>query len=151
MLDERGVVMILNVEEKVQNLSHRDPVFIRADETLRAAASKMWTENVGVLVVGNDHRMLGIISERDVVGRLGRGGDPDTLTVGEVMANHIVSAQPGDPIYEAAFRMLDEEIRHVPVLDAYGQVFGMVSVRDLLRPLLLDALGTTGKTDRRAG
>lgn len=140
--------MQLNLEEKVQNLSHREPVFIGPDETLRTATDRMWREDVGVLVVGDGHRLAGIISERDVVQRIAQGADPDTSTVGEAMAHHVISAHSGDPLYEAAFRMLNEEVRHVPVVDELDRVVGMVSVRDLLRPLLLDALGTTGKEAR---
>ncbi len=140
--------MRLNLEEKVQSLSHRDPVFIHPDETLRAATRRMWSEDVGVLVVSNDHRPIGIISERDVVARVARGADPDVSTVGEAMVHAVISARTGDPLYEAAFRMLNEEVRHVPVLDDADRVVGMVSIRDLLRPLLLDALGRAGEAGR---
>ena len=52
------------------------------------------------------------------------------------MSHDVVSVRPDDTLYDAAVDMLDLSIRHVPVLDERGAVLGMVSVRDLLRPLL---------------
>ena len=56
------------------------------------------------------------------------------------MSHDIVSLRPNDTLYDAAVDMLDLGIRHVPVLDEHGTVLGMVSVRDLLRPLLTTSL-----------
>jgi CBS domain-containing protein len=51
-----------------------------------------------------------------------------------------VSLQPADRLYDAAVHMLDLGIRHVPVVDERGTVEGIVSIRDLLRPLLVRSL-----------
>jgi CBS-domain-containing membrane protein len=56
------------------------------------------------------------------------------------MTRCVVSARVGDSLCDAAYQMLDGVIRHLPVVDDNGRVIGMVSVRDLLRPLLLDAV-----------
>ncbi len=56
------------------------------------------------------------------------------------MSHDVVSIRPDDTFYDAAVDMLDLGIRHVPVLDERGAVLGMVSVRDLLRPLLTASL-----------
>jgi len=132
--------MNLYLQDKIESLTQREPVFVSPHETLRSVAHTMWVENVGVLVVGEPQRALGMISERDVVGRIGQGGDADTLTAEQAMTRYVVAAQVGDPVHEAAFEMLDGSIRHLPVVDEGGRVVAVVSVRDLLRPLLLDAL-----------
>jgi CBS domain-containing protein len=101
----------------------------------------MWAEDVGALVVGDARHPIGLISERDVVAELGQGADPDAKTAEEAMTNYVVSARLGDPLFDAASEMVDDGIRHLPVVDDGGNVVGMISARDLLRPLLLDALG----------
>jgi len=108
--------------------------------TLRSVAHKLWSESVGVVVIGDERHALAVISERDIVAELAHGADPDVTTAGDTMTAHVISVRPEDPLYEAAGHMLDDGIRHLPVIDKDHRVAGMVSVRDLLRPLLLDAL-----------
>jgi len=123
---------------RVEGLKHREPVIACADETLRSIAHTMWMENVGALVIGDERRPLGIISERDLVSQIGQGADLDTVTAEQVMTPYLVAARVGDTLDDAAYQMLEAAIRHLPLLDDDGRVVGMVSVRDLLRPLLSD-------------
>jgi CBS domain-containing protein len=133
--------MTPHTRDAVATLARRAPVVIAADETLRAVAHTLWTESVGALVVGDARHPVGVISERDVVTALAQGADPDAVTAADVMTRHVISARLEDPLFDAASRMLDDAIRHLPVADENGTVVGMVSIRDLIRPLLLDALG----------
>ena len=119
----------------------RPAVIVAPDVTLRTIAHTLWEESVGAAVVGTAHAPVGIVSERDIVAALGRGKDPDTVTAGEIMTAPVVAARPGDRLVDVAYLMFDDVIRHVPILDEHGDVSGIVSVRDLLRPLLVDALG----------
>jgi CBS domain-containing protein len=121
---------------KVESLKNREPVFAEPDATLRSVAHTMWVENVGALVVGDARRPLGIISERDLVSQTGQGADLDTVTAEQAMTSHLIAARTGDTLDDAAYQMLDDAIRHLPLVDGDGRVVGMVSVRDLLRPLL---------------
>ncbi len=130
----------MSLEEKVQSVSSRAPVLVEPEATLRAAARTMWLESVGALVVGDERHPLGVLSERDVMAALARGCDPDVVTAGEAMTGHVVATRFEDPLHEAAYQMLDNAIRHVPVVDEHGRVVGMVSIRDLLRPILLDGM-----------
>lgn len=135
--------MTAHVTDPVASLSSRPPVFARPDETLRDVAHRLWEESIGALVVGSPHHPLGVISERDVVGALAVGADPDVLTAGEAMTAYVISARPDDPVFDAASQMIDDAMRHIPIIDTDGVVVGVVSARDLLRPLLIDALAGT--------
>lgn len=95
---------------------------------------------IGAVLIGTPKRPLGIISERDVVTALARGANPDEMRASAAMSTGLVALQPADAVYDAAVDMLDLGIRHVAVLDELGTVVGMVSVRDLLRPLVISAL-----------
>jgi CBS domain-containing protein len=132
--------MTLHVADRLRELPHREPVLADATATLRDVAYTSWTESVGMAVVGDARHPQGVISERDVVAALAQGGDPDSMTAVEAMTTYIISARPEDPLFDVAGQMIDDEIRHLPILDENGTVVGMVSVRDLLRPMLLDAL-----------
>jgi CBS domain-containing protein len=132
--------MTLHVAARLRALPRREPVVASPEATLRSVAHTLWSESVGMAVVGDVDHPRGVISERDIVSALAQGGDPDTMTAADGMTTFMISARPHDPLFDIASQMIDEEVRHVPILDDRGAVIGMVSVRDLLRPLLLDAL-----------
>jgi len=132
--------MLSTVWTKVKEVATREPVVVAPETPLRVAAEMMARDSIGALVVATGHRTVGILSERDVVTAIGRGANPDTATVAGAMSEDVVSLRPHDTLYDAAVDMLDLGIRHVPVFDERGTVVGMVSVRDLLRPLLTASL-----------
>lgn len=125
----------------VETVGSHNPLFVAPDTTLRHVARKMWEQSVGALLVRDARRVLGIISERDLATALAQGVDPDRATAASAMSADVVSLRAGDTLYDAAIDMLDVGIRHVPVIDEHGEVQAIVSVRDLLRPLLVRALG----------
>jgi CBS domain-containing protein len=125
---------------RIEEVARHDPVVVGPELRLREVAAIMDRHGIGAVIVGTTKRAVGILSERDIVTALASGADPDEATAARAMSHEVVSVHPGDVIYDAAVDMLDLGIRHVPVLDEHGTVLGMVSVRDLLRPLLLGAL-----------
>lgn len=129
----------------------RPAVMVRADDTLRAVALQLWEAGVGAAVVpGEGTAITGVISERDVVAQLAVGADPDRVTAAEAMSRNVVSAQPADPVLDVVFLMLDAGVRHIPVVaDDVDQLIGVVSMRDLLRPLLVDRFGGTPEEPSR--
>jgi CBS domain-containing protein len=132
--------MDITIRDQAQNAT-RPPVIMPPDASLQTVARRMWEAGVGAAVVVDDDHPLGIISERDIVGRIAQGSDLDTTTAEQVMTPTIASARPDDRVLEVIFLMTDSGIRHVPVIDEHGRVEGMVSIRDLLRPLLVANLG----------
>jgi signal-transduction protein with cAMP-binding, CBS, and nucleotidyltransferase domain len=121
---------------RVDDVATHDAVIVSPETPLRKVADVMADNGIGAVIVGTANNALGIISERDIVAALASGADPDQARAAEAMSAHVVSVRPTDTVYDAAVDMLDLGIRHVPVVDEQGQVLGMVSVRDLLRPLM---------------
>jgi CBS domain-containing protein len=119
----------------------RPAVIVSPDTPLRTVANTLWAESVGAAVVGTADEPIGILSERDIVVALGHGKEPDAVTASEVMTAPVIAARPEDQLVDVAYLMFDGVIRHVPIIDERGHVTGIVSVRDLLRPLLVNALG----------
>ena len=132
--------MSITLRDRARELT-RPPVLVPPGDSLRRVARTLWEESVGAAVVGTVEHPVGVISERDVVAQLAQGADPDTVVAEDAMTRRVISARPDDPLLDAAFIMLDDVIRHVPLDDEDGTVTGMVSMRDLLPPLLVEAAG----------
>jgi CBS domain-containing protein len=124
----------------IQDVASHDPVTIDEGATLRGAARQLWSANIGAAVVLRDDRPVGILSERDIVAHLAKGADPATFTAGEAMTPQFLIAEPTDRVLSAVIDMIDRGIRHLPLFDDAHRCVGMVSMRDLLRPMLIDAL-----------
>jgi CBS domain-containing protein len=108
--------------------------------TLRAAAQELYRADIGILAVRDEGHLVGLLSERDLVRAVAHHADLDTLTVAEAMSSPPVTARPDDPVLDVALVMLDDGIRHLPLVDEYGRQAGLISLRDLIRPLVLQAM-----------
>jgi len=108
-------------------------VVIQRGATVREAASLMSEKNVGMLAVLEGERLVGLVSERDVVRRVVcRGLDPAKCRVDEIMTADIVVAQWGDDYRDAMRKMDRAKVRHLPVVKEQRLV-AIVSMRDLMR------------------
>ena len=114
-------------------LSSRPVVMVSRKSTVREAIEIMASARVGGVVVFDESRLQGIFSERDVMLRVVlEGRDPRTTAVEEVMttAVHTIGMHAtGD---EALRIMLQEHIRHLPLVDDHGRAIAVVSMRSLL-------------------
>jgi CBS domain-containing protein len=104
------------------------------------AARLLHAESIGALAVSVDRELVGVIAERDIVDAVGRRIDLSVARVSDHLSSPIVSARPSDTVLDVALQMLDVGTRHLPLVDAFGHPQGMVSLRDLLRPLVLQAM-----------
>lgn len=100
------------------------------NDSLRAAAERMWRQQTGSLIVTEDGRLAGIITERDLLRAVALGTDPDKATVDDVMTAEVFTVLPGMPLQEAAREMAVRWIRHLPVVE-HGEILGVVSMRDV--------------------
>jgi CBS domain-containing protein len=99
-------------------------------DSLRSAASRMWRQQTGSLVVVGNSQLLGIITERDVLRAVALGADPDKTTVDDVMTVEFFTVAPHIPLQQAAREMAARWIRHLPVVEG-GELLGVVSMRDV--------------------
>jgi CBS domain-containing protein len=105
---------------------------------LSEVAEALAADEVGALCVTETGRLAGIVSERDLVVHLADGGENAPLTAADVMSADLVTVSPDEEVMVAARRMVDAQVRHLPVLDD-GLVAGIVSMRDLFSVLVDDA------------
>jgi CBS domain-containing protein len=109
---------------------------IGPDRSLFDTARLMTDHKVGAAVVTTEDGRPGIITERDVLRAIADGADPGSTPVERYMTANAITASPAWDVTEAAHRMIDGGFRHLIVLDADGQVGGILSIRDLVRTLL---------------
>ena len=107
--------------------------------TLADAVAALNAHNVGALVITDqDGAIAGILSERDVVRRLGRDAAATlSLAIAECMTRSVVTASRDTPVSEVMERMTRFRIRHMPVAED-GQLVGIVSIGDVVKRRIED-------------
>ena len=111
---------------------------IGPDETVYEALQKMAEANVGCLVVLEDGKLVGIISERDYARNVVLKGRTSPAThVREIMNTAVLYVTPDRTVEECMALMTDRRIRHLPVIDQ-GQLIGLISIGDLVKSIITD-------------
>jgi CBS domain-containing protein len=112
-----------------------DVITITPTESVASLLAQLAEHNVGALLVvdtGNDGRVIGVVSERDVVRRIAeRGAALLEASVEEIMSAMIVSCSSHDSIDSVAETMTERRVRHMPVIDD-GELVGIVSIGDVV-------------------
>ena len=114
----------------------------KTTETLADAARKMRDLGVGSLpICGEDDRLKGMITDRDIVVRcIAEGGDPTTMRVEELAEGKPVTIGADDSVEEALHTMMEHDVRRLPVIDGH-ELVGIVSQADVARNLPEEKVG----------
>ncbi len=117
-----------------RDAAHCVVVAMQPSETVMAAVHKLAKHDKGSIMVCNDEgKLLGIITERDIVRKcLTSGKDLDKTKIQDIMTTRVVIAKPEDDLSYAINAMKEAKIRHIPIVDAQEKAIGMISMRDLL-------------------
>ena len=116
----------------VKDLMKRAVTTVGPDSSLAVAAGKMRDQDVGCLPVVDGKRLLGIVTDRDIVVRgVAEALDPHRAAVREAMSTIAIAGSPEQTAEEAEAMMDVHRIAHLPVIDRRGQLVGLVSLRDL--------------------
>lgn len=96
------------------------------------AATKMNDDKVGALVVCDGFRVVGIVTERDMLRRVvAKRHDPAKLKVAQVMTEKVICCQPGTHVDEVRNIFMSRRIRHMPVVAEDDAIMGLISIGDL--------------------
>ncbi|MGP6188831.1 MAG: CBS domain-containing protein [Vulcanimicrobiaceae bacterium] len=120
---------------RVSDLPINPLLSVAPEASLAEVARRMRVEDCGSAAVMSGGRLLGIVTERDLVQAIADGIDPRETTAGLFMSEDPVTASPTDDVAVVAMRMVALGIRHLPVLDAAGTPIGMLSARGLVAAL----------------
>jgi CBS domain-containing protein len=131
---------------KVSALFHRTVTSCTDRDTLEHAASLLWRQNIGCLpVLGDDGRLIGMLTDRDIaIAALLQGAPLRSITVSSVMVKEVLTCQADDEIETVVEGLLARRLRRMPVIDADRRVIGILSLNDIARAAIAHQLPTAG-------
>ena len=109
---------------------------ITSDDSVLNAIKMMAEKKVGALLVIDDKKLSGIVSERDYARKvILQGKSSEKTPVKEIMTANVISANPTQTVEECMELMSDHRIRHLPVLDG-EEIVGVLSIGDLVKAII---------------
>jgi len=119
-------------EWSIQDLMTPDLKALEATASVRAAAELMRESDIGDVVVLENNRLCGIVTDRDIVVRvLADGSDPAMVTVGEICSRELTTVPPTATIDDAVRLIRQKAIRRLPVVEDNGEILGIISIGDI--------------------
>lgn len=130
--------------QTLKEVMHRDVQVISPEASLKEAAQQMRDGDFGMLPVGENDRMIGAISDRDIAIRAVAEGKPPATKVREAMSDGIVWAYEDDSLEKGARLMSDHQIRRLPIVNADKRLVGIVALGDFaVESSDIEAVGAT--------
>lgn len=99
--------------------------------TLNDVACLMRDGDMGAVPIISEGKLVGIVTDRDIVVRAVAEGRPVDSAVGEAMTTEIFSVSPDDFVFEAIRLMGDKQIRRIPVVNDRGELAGIIAIADV--------------------
>jgi CBS domain-containing protein len=120
----------------ILNQKSREVFSTSPDATVFEAVELMDAKNVGALLVMEQERVVGIISERDYTRKVVlRGKRSRETKVAEIMSTNVTVTHPREPVEKCLRLMTDKHVRHLPVLEG-ERVVGVISIGDLVKHVI---------------
>jgi len=117
---------------RIQDVMTADVSFVRPDTPILEIARKMRDGDIGATPVVEDERLVGMVTDRDVVVRvIAEGGDVRTKTARDAMSPGVLYCFVDQSVEEVLENMGDQQIRRLPVVDREKRLVGVVSLGDL--------------------
>jgi CBS domain-containing protein len=117
---------------KVREVMSKDVLVASPDDTIEKAATLMAQADCGVLPVGENDRLVGMVTDRDITLRaVAKGQPPDRCKVRDVMSSGIKYVFDDQTTNAAAKSMSDQQVHRLPVLNRQKRLVGIVSLGDL--------------------
>jgi CBS domain-containing protein len=117
---------------KVSEIMTSDVHIVAPDDTIQEAARKMEDTDVGFLPVGENDRLIGMVTDRDIALRaVAQGKDPKNTKVRDVMTSRVLYCTADEEVEEIASNMADLRIRRLPIVNKQKRLVGVVSIGDI--------------------
>jgi CBS domain-containing protein len=118
---------------RAREIMTRDVKSVRPEAGLEEVARIMRDENTGIVpVVDQNGRLLGVVTDRDIVMRtLASGNDPRTVRASEIMSDDIDAVTPDEELRDVVNLMGDKQVRRVPVVQENDELVGIISMADV--------------------
>lgn len=116
---------------------NRPPVVVAPADTVQRALALLAEHNIGALLVMEQDKVVGILSERDFARKVGLPGKSFlATTVREIMSSHVYYVTPDQTVEECLAVMTDRHFRHLPVVDDHQKLLGILSIGDLVKEMI---------------
>jgi CBS domain-containing protein len=120
-----------NARRRCREIMTRNVKTASREMTLREVAALMRDGDMGAMPVIENGKLVGIVTDRDIVVRaIAEGKDVET-PIGEVMTTEIFAVKENDFVFEAIRLMGDKQVRRVPILGAAGELAGIIAMADV--------------------
>lgn len=114
----------------LKDVMSRNVTVIGPDATLQEAAERMRDEGFGMVPVGENDRMIGTLSDRDIAVRAVAEGKACDTAVRDVMTEGVTWAYENDTVEQGARLMSEHQVRRLPIVDRDKRLVGIVSLGD---------------------
>ncbi len=115
------------------NLCRREVVVVNQGTPIKEAVKFMEEKNIGSVIVVGGGKPLGIATDRDILLRVvNKGLDPEKSSVDDVMTKEIVTLKEGMGLFEALEQVKGKGIRRFPIVDASGNLKGIMTLDDII-------------------
>ena len=114
----------------VKEVMSSEPCAIDAEKPVSYAAKMMRDEKVGMAPVVEGDRLVGALTDRDIVTRVAAGKDPGSVTAREAASTQLVTAEPEQDLDEALEMMASKQVRRLPVVEN-GRLVGVLAQADV--------------------
>ncbi len=134
----KGRIIMTTVAQVIQDKIGREIYTISPSATVLEAITLMANKGIGAVVVTQDTKVVGILSERDYTRKIAlMQRTSDHTTVAEIMTSRVISVTRGHTVEECLNLMTDGHLRHLPVIEGETLV-GFVSIGDLVKATMED-------------
>ena len=117
---------------KVKEMMHKGVEWVSPDTPVTSIAKKMQQYDIGAIPVGENDRLVGMVTDRDITVRgLSNGKNISKLTARDVMTKGVIWCRDSDSAAEAVRLMETKHIRRLPVIDEKKRMVGMLSLGDI--------------------
>ncbi|MBZ7927647.1 CBS domain-containing protein (plasmid) [Ensifer adhaerens] len=118
---------------RIVDIMTRDVRVLSPEDTIATAAKEMAQNDVGFLPVADNDRLVGMITDRDIVIRCVAEDRDHTMRVGEIMTNDVKYCFEDEDVSDVAGNMGQQQVRRLPVVDHNKRLVGIVSLADAAR------------------
>ncbi|RLG44020.1 MAG: histidine kinase [Thermoproteota archaeon] len=123
---------------RVEDIMSKPPISIPVTATADDAVKVMWENHIGsALIVDEEGKLVGIVTQRDVLYTGYRGLCGKGIPVRDIMTENPITVKPDEPLEEAIRKMKDADVSHLPVVDEEGKPVGVLSMRDVMDASML--------------
>jgi CBS domain-containing protein len=117
---------------KVKDVMHKGAEWVTPQTALADVAKKMRDLDIGAIPVGENDRLIGMVTDRDITCRgVANGGDCSKLTAWDVMSKGIIYCNDTEDLEDALRIMEQKQVRRLPVINDKKRMVGMLSLGDI--------------------